>query len=143
MAGVAVGLICLTVRFLSMDRPVVRSFRAHWSINGEVPWGTTERDKDGGFTVVVWHPVQGGYCYDAVFSKDLRNRLANLHAATVDVDYNLFSNFGRPRRHTVKSVDGISVDARSNQESGMMEEPNQDRSGPIRTDCESWLANNE
>jgi hypothetical protein len=132
---------CLAVVFVCVNRLGLRSLRAHWSTTGEAPWGTAERDENGGVPVVLWLPVPGGYCYDAVFSTDLRERLGASHAAIVVVDCNVFSDFGRPRRHTVKAVSGIPVDDRSRQDSGMMETPRDGRSKGIPTDCDSFLAN--
>lgn len=122
-------------------RPVVRSLSAHWSITGDVPWGEAARHEDGEIPVVLWLPVRGGYCFDAVFSQDLRNRLAVVQASTVEVDYSLFSNlWGRPLRHTVRAVNGIQVD-RFGSDGGMILDPGNDGAAGMTTDCEAWFAN--
>ena len=143
VAGVAIAIICLTVDYKCVDKLVIDSLRAHWSTSGEAPWGTAERDENGSVPVVLWLPVPGRYCYDAVFSKELRERLAALHATTVDVDYNVLSDFGWPRRYTVRAVSGIPVDDHSRQDAGLMLdlEPPDDGSRGVETDCTRWLAN--
>jgi hypothetical protein len=142
----AIAAIALVVGvYLAADvmyerKPVVRSFPAHWSITGQVPWGTAARHENGDIPVVLWHPVRGGYCYDAVFSEDLRDRLATLRASTVAVDYSLFSDlWARPRRHTVKTVSGVPVD-RFGLDSGMIEAPGENETANVATSCEDLLA---
>jgi hypothetical protein len=64
------------------------------------------------------NPVPGGYATTRYILKELRERLATLHATTVDVDYNVFSDFGWPCRYTVRAVSGIPVDDHSRQDAG-------------------------
>jgi hypothetical protein len=138
VAGAVLAVIGLIVDLAFIGKMATHSFPVHWSITGQTPWGTAQRDETTGVPVVLWSPVRGGYCYEAVFSTDLRDRLAARHTPTVVVDYNVFSDFGRPRRHTVRAVDGITVDEKSRQDSGMME-TSRDHSSAEPPDCEARL----
>lgn len=141
VAGVILAVICVAVCLRYVDKTAIRSLPAYWSMTGEAPWGTAARDETGRIPVVFWQPTAGGYYYDAVFSDDLRKRLGALQATTVVVDYRVFSDFGRPRRRTIRAVNGIPVDNSSRQDSGMMEEPQNNRSRKPAADCEERLAN--
>jgi hypothetical protein len=143
VAGIALAVGCVVVYFRYVDKAAVCSLPAYWSMTGETPWGSAERYETGRVPVVLWRAVPGGYCYDSVFSDDLRKRSADVQATTVVVDYNVFSYFGKPRRHAVRAVGGMPVDRRSRQDSGMMEAPHSDRSMEPATDCEAQLLNNK
>jgi len=135
--------ICLAADVLYERQPVVRSLPAYWSITGQLPWGTAARRENGEIPVVLWAPVRGGYCFDAVFSKDLRDSLATVRATTVAVDYNLFSDlWGRPRRHTVKTVSGMPVD-RFGLDSAMILAPGENGTASAATNCDDRLAHKQ
>lgn len=141
IAAIALVGIFLTADVLYEGKPVVRSLPAYWSITGQVPWGTAARRENGEVPVVLWVPVRDGYCFDAVFSKDLRDSLAAVRATTVAVDYNLFSDlWGRPRRHTVKAVSGMPVD-RFGLDSAMILAPGENGTASAATNCDDRLAN--
>ena len=137
VAVVVIVATGLAVRHMWLNKLAVHSLPARWSVNGEAPWGEVARNGNEGVPVVFWHRVHGGYCFDSVFSKDLRERLTSQHAPTLVVDYNVFADFGRPVRHRVRAVNGTRVDARSRQDSGLiLDSP---ASGPT-ADCETWLS---
>ena len=141
IAAVALVVVYLAAEVMYEPKPVVRSLPAYWSITGQVPWGTVARHEDGQIPVVLWFPVRDGYCFDAVFSEALRDSLATVHASTVAIDYNMFSDlWGRPRRHTVKAVSGMPVD-RFWLDSGMIEAPGDNGTASATTNCEDLLAN--
>ncbi len=140
VAGIALVVGCVVVCFRYVGNAAIRSLPAYWSMTGKTPWGTAERDETGRIPVVLWRAVPGGYCYDSVFSDNLRKRLADVQAATLVVDYNVFSDFGKPRRHSVRAVSGIPVNDRTRQDSGMMETAGADRTRRPATDCQTLLA---
>ena len=87
--------------------------------------------------------MQSGYCYDAVFSKELRDHLTTMRTSTVAVEYNVFADlWGRARRRTVKGVGGMRVD-RFGLDSGIMLVPRDGNAAGLTTDCDGWLANNK
>jgi len=118
-----------------MDKLTVYARPESWSVSGEVPWGEATRSVNDEVPVVLWRAIRGGYCYDAVFSEALRRRLSTSHASLVVVDYNVFTDFGRPFRHTVRAVDGIRLDDKARQDGGMTEVSDLD--GP-EENCETW-----
>jgi hypothetical protein len=51
--------------------------------------------------------VEQGYCFDAIFSPELKTQLTATNRPVITVDYNLFKDFGRVRGYNVHSVDGM------------------------------------
>jgi hypothetical protein len=135
VAGAAIAAAGLVVRLVWMNKLTVYARSESWSASGAVPWGKAARSVNDEVPVVLWRAIRGGYCYDAVFSEDLRRRLSTSHASIVVVDYNVFTDFGRAFRHTVRAVDGIRIDDNARQDGGMMEVP--DLNGPAEN-CETW-----
>jgi len=78
-----------------------------WSTNGSAPWGNVERDEKGQTPVVIYRSVDGGYCYDAIFSPVLKGKLSDSTKSVVTVEYNVFSDFGRKRGYNIRSIDGL------------------------------------
>jgi hypothetical protein len=78
-----------------------------WSADGVAPWGRLETDEKGEPPVVVFRKVSQGYCYDAIFSSDLKARLIASSRPTITVEYNTFSDFGHERAYNIRSVDGL------------------------------------
>lgn len=113
---VAVSLVLVLISF-SVDRlftgkVAVVAFPMNWSANGVAPWGDVERDEKGEAPIVVYRKVDGGYCYDAVFSLELKSRLAGTNKSLVSVEYNVFSDFGHKRGYNIRSVDGLIFNKR-------------------------------
>lgn len=79
----------------------------NWSANGVTPWGEVETDSRGEPPVVLYRSVNGGYCYDAVFSSELKVKLSALKDPTANVEYNIFSDFGREKSYNLRAVDGF------------------------------------
>ena len=70
--------------------------------------GEVERNAKGETPVVLYRKVAGyGYCYDAVFSPELKSRLVAANKQAIDVAYDLFSDFGQKRGYNLRSVDGL------------------------------------
>jgi len=94
-----------------MNKQTVNERPESWSVSGDVPWGEAARSVNNEVPVVLWRAIRGGYCYDAVFSEDLRRRLSTSRSSIV------------------------RIDGKARQEGGMIEVP--DLNGPTE-DCETW-----
>ena len=78
------------------------------AINGHTPWGDVgSRWSGDSQPVVLYRRVGDSYCYDAFQSEELRQRLASKDGRTVEVEYNIFRDFGKERSYNVRSVDGF------------------------------------
>jgi len=66
------------------NKLTIHQYSMNWSANGVAPWGRVETNEKGESPVVIYRRVQGGYCYDAIFSTELKTRLS--------------ANISRPRR---------------------------------------------
>ncbi len=89
------------------DRLAIHSYSMNWSANGVAPWGRVETDEKGESPIVIYRSVYGGYCYDAIFSSELKTRLITSNKTAITVEYNVFSDFGHERGYNVRSVDGL------------------------------------
>jgi RNA polymerase sigma-70 factor (ECF subfamily) len=89
------------------NKLAVRACSMNWSANGQVPWEPVESDERGRAPVVLDRKVAGGYCYDVIFSPELKDRLIKLNRPAVPVEYNVVSDFGRVRGYNIRSVDGL------------------------------------
>lgn len=111
IAPMAVSFSMVLVAFLVdrafTDKLAIHSFTMNWSADGVAPWGAVETDSKGEPPVVVYRSVNGGYCYDAVFSSELKVKLSASNKATAAVEYNVFSDFGRERSYNLHAVDGL------------------------------------
>jgi hypothetical protein len=86
----------------------IRSYQMYVAVNGHVPWGDVGPQWSGGsLPVVLYRSVGDGYCYDAFQSEELRQRLSSKDGRTVEVEYNIFSDFGKERSYNVRSVDRL------------------------------------
>ncbi len=86
----------------------ITTLTMQYSLNGNTPWSyDVQRDAHNDPPVLVYVPVSGGYCYDAVFYQPLKDRLLREHPATVTVQYNRFFDFGKERSYNLRSIDGI------------------------------------
>jgi hypothetical protein len=104
------GFLCAS--FLAdrmfMNKVVVRSYQVSVSLDGNAPWGTVGPEwPDATKPTVLYRRVGDGYCYIALKSKELGDRLANEHRATVSMQINIFKDFGIERGYNVRSVDGL------------------------------------
>jgi hypothetical protein len=85
----------------------VHEYSMNWSANGTAPWGQVETSEMGESPVVVYRRVAGGYCYDAVFSPELKAKLMRSNEPSVAVEYDVFSDFGHERGYNIRSIDGV------------------------------------
>jgi hypothetical protein len=79
----------------------------NWSANGVAPWGDVERNEKGETPILLYRNVDGGYCFDALFSSELKSQLRESNKSPVHVEYNVFSDFGHRRSYNIRSVDGL------------------------------------
>ena len=78
------------------------------AINGHAPWGDVGPQWSGNsLPIVLYRRLGDSYCYDAFQSEELRQRLSSKDGRTVEVEYNVFSDFGKERSYNVRSVDGL------------------------------------
>jgi len=109
--SIVISLILVLLAFgvdrLFTGRVAVIAYQMNWSANGTAPWGDVERNEKVEVPFVVYRKVEGGYCFDAVFSPELNARLAGSDKAVINVEYNVFSDFGRRRGYNLRSVDGL------------------------------------
>jgi len=109
--AIAISLVLVLVAFgvdrLWTNKVAVHAYSMNWSTNGLAPWGQVELDEKGESPVVIYRKVDGDYCYDAIFSPELKERLAKTGQPTITVEYNVFSDFGHPGRYNIRSVDGV------------------------------------
>ena len=92
---------------LFTDKVEVHAYSMRWTADGKGPWGNVQLRENGEPPVVVYRTTENGYCYDALFSTELRVRLTQSNRPTVRVEYNVFKDFGRERGYNVRSVDGM------------------------------------
>lgn len=93
---------------LFTNKTSIRSHQMYVAINGHAPWGDVGPQWSGdSLPVVLYRRVGDSYCYDAFQSEELRERLSSKDGRTVEVEYNIFSDFGRERSYNVRSVDGF------------------------------------
>jgi hypothetical protein len=100
-------LTAFAVDRLFTNKIEVHSYSMNWSVNGTAPWGRVQVDERGEPPVVIYRMVNQGYCYDALFSPELKAQLTASGKPVVTVDYNVFSDFGRERSYNIRAVDGM------------------------------------
>lgn len=100
-------LTAFAVDRLFTNKLAVHSHSMNWSANGVVPWGQAETDEKGEPPVVIYRKVDHGYCYDAIFSPELKAELIKANKPVITAEYNVFSDFGRERNYNIRSVDGL------------------------------------
>jgi hypothetical protein len=92
--------------FTNINKIVV--FQMNWTDDGHAPWGDVGPITDGGQPVVVlYRRVVDSYCYDAVYSSELRDALRVAGRDPVPVEYNTFHDFGKLRSYNIRSVGGV------------------------------------
>jgi hypothetical protein len=100
-------LIAFSVDRLWTNKVTVHDYSMNWSANGATPWGRVETNEKGESPVVIYRRVDGGYCYDAIFSSELKEKLALSNKPTIAVEYNVFSDFGHRRAYNIRAIDGM------------------------------------
>jgi len=106
-------LTAFAVDRLFTDKIEIHSYSMSWSANGVAPWGDVQVSNKGESPVVLYRMIDHGYCYDALFSPDLKSKLIGSNKSAVTVEYNIFSDFGRERSYNVRAVDGMVFNAGS------------------------------
>ena len=89
------------------NRLAIHTYSMDWSASGSAPWGNVQTDEKGQPPVVIYRNIGGGYCYDAVFSPELKAKLTASEKSLVTVEYNVYSDFGHERGYNIRSVDGL------------------------------------
>jgi hypothetical protein len=80
------------------------------AFDGKAPWGDVGPESDGEpAPTVLYRRLGKSYCYTAFQSPSLSSHLRLSGKNQVKVEYNVFSNFGREGRYTLRSVDGVSL----------------------------------
>jgi len=100
-------LTSLAVDRLFTNKLAVHSYQMSWSASGVAPWGDIELGQTGQPPVLVYRRNQHGYCYDAVFSSELKARLIGSNKSTITVEYNTFRDFGQQKSYNIRDVDGL------------------------------------
>jgi hypothetical protein len=100
-------LTAFAVDRLFTNKVEIHSYPMNWSANGSAPWGRVELNENGEPPVLVYRMVGQGYCYDAIFSSELKALLTASNRPVITVDYNVFSDFGRERSYNVRAIDGL------------------------------------
>jgi hypothetical protein len=119
---ISVGLVVLAFvvdrRFT--NQAAVKVLNMGFALDGQAPWGQVGPLSESGQPLVVLYIRAGdSYCYDAVYSAELRNRLRESESRSVRVEYNTVSDFGRERGYNLRSVAGL----RFNDESHVSQDP--------------------
>jgi hypothetical protein len=79
-----------------------------WTEDGRAPWGDVGPiTEDGQPLIVLYRRVGDSYCYDALYSSELRDHLQEAHQKPVRVEYNTFRDFGKIRGTNIRSVNGL------------------------------------
>jgi len=117
VAAIAVSfslvLTALAVDRVFTDKVEVHSYSMSWSANGVAPWGDVQLGDKGASPVVLYRMIDQAYCYDALFSAELKRKLIESNKPVVTVEYNVFSDFGRERSYNIRAVDGLVFNAGS------------------------------
>jgi len=109
------ALVCVVALSFAIDRLFtnkvqIRTLQMSYSLDGSTPWADdTQRDAQGKPPVLVFVRTSDGYCYDAVFYQPLIDKLKSTHPDEVQVQYNLFSDFGKERSYNIRSVAGVML----------------------------------
>jgi hypothetical protein len=113
--AISFGLVlaAFAVDRLFTDKVAVHSYSMRWSANGRAPWGDVQLSDKGESPVVLYRMINQAYCYDALFSPDLKSKLVESNKPVVTVEYNVFSDFGRERSYNIRAVDGLVFNAGS------------------------------
>jgi hypothetical protein len=106
-------LTAFAVDRLFTDKVAVHSYSMRWSADGIAPWGQVQTDEKNDPPVVLYRMIGNAYCYDALFSADLKHKLIESNKPFVTVEYNVFSDFGRERSYNIRAVDGLVFNAGS------------------------------
>ena len=106
-----ISLVFMVAAFLAdkgfIDVTAVHSFSMKWTIDGSAPWGRVDFDKEKGPPVVLYRENDGGYCFDVMYSDELKRKLVESNKPSVMVVYASYKDFGRERGYNLVSVEGL------------------------------------
>jgi hypothetical protein len=86
----------------------VREYQMSVALDGKAPWGEVGPESGGEpAPTVLYRKLGQSYCYTAFQSPNLSSHLRESGKSQVDVQYNIFSDFGHEGRYTLRSVDGV------------------------------------
>lgn len=108
--AISLSFLCasLLVDRLFTDKVLIRSYEVKVALDGDTPWGTVGPEWSGNERPIVLYRQAGeSYCYVAFNSSELRHRLANKDGRAVQIQVNIFKDFGREHAYNVRSVDGL------------------------------------
>jgi hypothetical protein len=101
-------LVCYGVDRTFTNRLHITTHTMDRTADGTTPWGDPPTpDPTGQFPVLIYTVVPNGYCYETVYSDDLRKHLLALHKPSIKVDYNEFTTFGSPAGYNIHAVEGL------------------------------------
>jgi hypothetical protein len=113
--GVIYSLIvlfsCLTIAaivYSNWNKVSVHGYEMNVAFDGNAPWGDVAPESEGDpAPTVLYFRLGQSYCYKAFQSQTLSSRLRQSGKNQVQVEYNIFSDFGHEKRSTLRSVDGV------------------------------------
>jgi hypothetical protein len=106
--SVAAIFAALLIDRVFTDRVEVRTVTMQWRVDGRSPNGDeTQLGPNGEIPVVIYEQIGGGYCYDAIFSEELKHRLNVNQQNQIKVQYNIFRSFGQETGYNVRTIAGM------------------------------------
>ena len=106
-----ISLVFLVAAFFAdrglVNETAVHTFPMKWTVDGSAPWGHVDFDKKKGPPVVLYREYERGYCFDVLYSDELRRRLIESNKPSVMVEYVAYKDFGRERGYNLVSVEGL------------------------------------
>lgn len=108
--AISLSFLCASslVDRLFTNKVLIRSYQVKIALDGDAPWGTVGPEWSGNEKPIVLYRQAGeSYCYVAFNSDELRNLLANKNGRAVEMQMNIFKDFGREHAYNVRSVDGV------------------------------------
>jgi hypothetical protein len=111
MFPVVVSLAFIVIAFatdrLFTNINKISTFDMSWADNGEAPWGKVEPStRDGEPLTIFYRRFREGYCYDFVYSSQVRNWLLAAGTQTVKVEYDRFNGFGELESWDIRTING-------------------------------------
>ena len=86
----------------------VQHVTANWTASERLPWGESAHIEQGRVPVTIFYQTGRGYCFDFIFSEQVKQALDATQQPHIDVAYNVFSYRGKYAGYEVASVAGIA-----------------------------------
>jgi hypothetical protein len=110
-APLAITLVFMVAAFFAdrglINETAVHTFPMKWTVDDSAPWGHVDFDKTKGPPIVLYREYDGGYCFDVLYSDELRRKLIEINKPSVRVIYSSYKDFGRERGYNLVSVEGL------------------------------------